>query len=535
MILQETVYIKYKGNSKLDYYKKKGYVITNTDFLVNVVDLLPNTDVQITVKCDFCDNIKQVSYKNYYRNVNRTKYKKYCCSFICRSNKTSKTCLEKYGVEKIGQSKEIREKIYKTNLERYNTTFSFQSEQVKQKIKNTNLERYGVENPGQSELIKEKIKNTNLERYGVENPGQSDLIKEKIKKTNLEKYNSPFYVTSEYFLHNPLIKANIINGKKKLSFDENYRSRFNICKDKKYIKYIGDKVSLFKCDKSHNFEINSDNFISRTKNHIPLCTICNPIGENTSIKEKELLEFIKSFYNGEVLHLYRDGLEIDIYLPKLKIGFEFNGIHWHSKLYKENNYHVNKSNYFKEKGIRIIHIWEDDWDNKKDIIKSNIYNNIIPSTNINNQFTIKEVTDKDICINFLNTNHIDGHSNSLLYLGIYSNNILVSIMSFSNCNDEWYIDRFCNRVDLNMNTFDILVNYFITNYNINILNIYSDNNYFDITNSKLNFIKRESETQIKYIVNKKRVNESELSVSFDRENKKYIIEDLDKIKYTYVT
>ena len=71
---------------------------------------------------------------------------------------------------------------------------------------------------------------------------------------------------------------------------------------------------------------------------------------------------------------YRDSLEIDVYLPELKIGFEFNGLYWHSEECKDKNYHLNKTNYFKEKGIRIIHIWEDDWDFKRSIIESQIKN-----------------------------------------------------------------------------------------------------------------------------------------------------------------
>jgi hypothetical protein len=67
-----------------------------------------------------------------------------------------------------------------------------------------------------------------------------------------------------------------------------------------------------------------------------------------SIKEKELYEFIKSIYEGEIVQSYRDGLEIDIYLPDLNLGLEFNGLYYHSDKFKENNYHINKTKYFKK-------------------------------------------------------------------------------------------------------------------------------------------------------------------------------------------
>jgi hypothetical protein len=39
--------------------------------------------------------------------------------------------------------------------------------------------------------------------------------------------------------------------------------------------------------------------------------------------------------------------EIDIYLW-VEIGFEFNGLYWHSNKFKEKNYHLNKTDWFKE-------------------------------------------------------------------------------------------------------------------------------------------------------------------------------------------
>ena len=56
------------------------------------------------------------------------------------------------------------------------------------KLKNTCLEKYGVDNVRKSKEIKDKIKSTNIEKYGFENVFQSEFIKDKIKTTNIEKY-----------------------------------------------------------------------------------------------------------------------------------------------------------------------------------------------------------------------------------------------------------------------------------------------------------------------------------------------------------
>ena len=95
-----------------------------------------------------------------------------------------------------------------------------------------------------------------------------------------------------------------------------------------------------------------------------ICTICNPINSSKSGLELQLLDFIKENYNDEIQTNKRTTLdnefELDIYLPKLKLAFEFNGIWWHNELHKENNYHLKKTELCEKKGIQLIHIYEDD-------------------------------------------------------------------------------------------------------------------------------------------------------------------------------
>ena len=321
------------------------------------------------------------------------------------------TILNEYGVENIFQSELIREKIKETNLERYGVGFYSQTEDYNIKIKETNLERYGVEFYSQTEDYKVKVKKTNLERYGVVYYMLTEDFKRKSKETNLEKYGNEYVSQSELFRVN-----NNVN-----------------CTDF-YIKYMGNKISLYKCDNNsnHTFELSSDNYHARVKNNTPLCTLCNPIGDSKSIKEKDLYKYIKDNYNGEIISGYRDGLEIDIYLPELKIGFEFNGLYWHSEKFKKKNYHLDKTNYFKERGIRIIHIWEDDWIFKQNIVKSQINNllNLNTKKIFARKCLVKLVSIKETRT-FLDDNHIQGFVSSKIKLGLYYNSRLSTTLTES--------------------------------------------------------------------------------------------------------
>jgi hypothetical protein len=275
----------------------------------------------------------------------------------------------------LSKSSEFLEKTKKTNVYKYGTEHFFQSDTIKNKIKNTFLKKYGVDSYTKTDEFKECIKNHNLNKYDVEYFFQSEYFKEKLKKTNIEKYGTEHFFQSEYFKEK--FNKTLYDKYNVESYiqSEEYRLQYTkIANNEDYIKYKNNLLSIFKCNKGHNFEIHFNNYYRRMKNNISLCTICNPIGDSKSIKEKDLFEFINNNYSGDIIQSYRDGLEIDIYLPELNIGFEFNGLYWHSDKFKEKNYHLDKTNHFKNKGIRIIHIWEDDWVHKQEIVKSQISN-----------------------------------------------------------------------------------------------------------------------------------------------------------------
>src|SRR5699024_1037446 len=104
--------------------------------------------------------------------------------------------------------------------------------------------------------------------------------------------------------------------------------------------------------------------------------------------------------------------ELDIYIPDLKIGFEYNGFYWHSDKFKDKNYHLNKLNYFQEKGINVYFIDSTDWINKNDIIKSKI-KNILKNT-CNKKYARKLYFSDNVDLkdekDFLNKNHIQGYA-----------------------------------------------------------------------------------------------------------------------------
>jgi hypothetical protein len=561
--------------------------------LISKVDNLSLGSSKIIIaKCDYCDNEKEISFKEYNRNIKSNG--KFSCCCKCGALKVKENNIIKYGVDSTNKLADVKNKSKKTLKEKYGVNHVSQILEVsekkkdkklskieKEKISNTHKNRsnedveisnklriqtvndiYGVENISQlkeikqlkeqtinrnyggftynSDILKEKVKHTILEKYGTINLMLLDEIKEKIKKTNLDKYGF------EYPSQNENVKNRIRNtmlekyGVDNIMFSEDFRKHNMIIgKDGHYIRYIGGRINLFNCDcgYDHNFEIDTDNYFKRKSRNNKLCTKCYPINENVSIKEKELLNYIKSIYNDEIIENYRDSLEIDIYLPKEKIGFEFNGLYWHSNKFSAKDRHIDKLNYFKNLGIRIYFIWEDDWDFKNDIIKSQIKNwlNITEHKVWARKCVFNEITDVNIIRNFLNTNHIQGFIHSSKKYGLFYKNELISLMTFDKfegrkkLNDtEWNLNRFCSKLHYNIvGGFSKLLTNFIKCNNVSRIITYADKEWSDGNlYIKNNFdLISESDVSYKYLVNNKRLHKQ----NFKKSKLKIIYENVDNL------
>ena len=203
--------------------------------------------------------------------------------------------------------------------------------------------------------------------------------------------------------------------------------------------------------------------------------------------ELELLNFIKENYNGEILSNKKNIIdkELDIYLPDLNLAFEFNGLYWHSEIYKDKLYHYNKTKECEKLGIQLIHIWEDDWLYKNKIVKSMIINKLSRSISIfARKCSIKEVDNISVK-SFLNENHIQGFVGSKVKIGLYYNDELVSLMTFgslrkslgvSGRENVWELLRFCNKIGTSVvGGSSKLLKFFINNFKPIEIISYSDN------------------------------------------------------------
>ena len=438
----------------------------------NIENLTKGSHKKIDAVCDICGKEMIMEYRVYFKITKKLNEKYYCHK--CSRIKVEKTNLEKYGTIAPLQNSEVFKKMIETNIERYGVEHSSQLEEFKLKQKNTNIEKYGYSTPIQDMELR---KNGNMKKLGVEFPIQNNEIKIQIEKTNLEKYG----------VKNPLQSTEL---RKKGYLKLNQKTISNNIE----IINIIDNDFLINCNICKNdFLINKHLFYARKKYNTILCINCNPISKQISGIEIQLYNFIKENYNNEILINTKNIInpyELDIYISELKLAFEFNGIYWHSELYKDKNYHLNKTELCEQQGIQLIHIYEDDWLYKQDIIKSMILNKLNQTSNkiYARKTIIKEITDNKLVREFLDKNHIQGFVGSKVKLGLFYDDELVSLMTFGNrrvamgkksTNEgEFELLRFCNKLNTNIiGGASKLFKYFIDNYKPEEITTYADRSF----------------------------------------------------------
>ena len=349
------------------------------------------------------------------------------------------------------------------------------SEVIKQKRKNTIFERFGVEHALQSDILKNKMNNSIFERFGVDSISKNC----EINKKKVNTFNLHYGVDNIFSL--PETQDNIRNIQN-IKFIKRISNKLNIDVNNLIIQ---DNNIIFKnyCEKHDEFIISKQNYYNRIKGSTTLCTCCYPIGDSPSIKELEVKKFINTELNIKTEKLKIDGKEIDIYSHEHKLGIEFDGLYWHSNIHKDKNYHSNKTDDCEKREIQLLHVFEDEWIYKKEMVKSIIRSklNMFENQIFANECKISEIDNKT-CKLFLNNNHILGNLKSSIRFGLFYDDALVSVMTFIKLGkgNKYEMLRFCDKLNTHIiNGSNILLKYFENQYNPMSIITFSDRRYFN--------------------------------------------------------
>ena len=245
---------------------------------------------------------------------------------------------------------------------------------------------------------------------------------------------------------------------------------------------INKKTLVLKCGQCGAEFVRSRQYASASKIDEFMCPRCFPKQYKTSQQEKTLANFIKQFVEIETnVRTLIGPKEIDIFIPQHNIAIEYNGLYWHSELHHHSTYHLEKSVAAEQQGIRLIHIFEDEWINHSDIVKSRILSLLGKSEKrvYGRKCIVKEIA-ANVANNFVRMNHLQGVGRSNVRLGLYYNDQLVSVMTFlhgdiSKNVKGWELNRFCSLINYNViGAAGKLFSYFINHFNPTHITSFSD-------------------------------------------------------------
>lgn len=285
-----------------------------------------------------------------------------------RSQSAKITCLKLYGVDNPSKNSDVKIKNSKKVRDAYNDP----SRNIKSIIAKTNILKYKFKSSFQNDTVKERFKQNFLKNHGVNNP---------MKIMGNRRFGDLNYSKTDDF---------------KKYMNDFFKEKFikKLPKDYEVIQF-GESIKLVHKFCNNTFTINRMMFYQRKyKYHTEICVHCNPrYGCNSSKGEKDIFKFIKSIYNGVILKNDRKIIkpyELDIFLPDLNIAFEFNGTFYHAdpRDKRFNDCYFNKKLQLTAKeiwdrdkmkidmcsksGIKLMVIWEMDWNKNKNLIKKKI-------------------------------------------------------------------------------------------------------------------------------------------------------------------
>lgn len=347
-----------------------------------------------------------------------------------KKHRQRKTTEMLYGVSHTSVIPEVAEKRLKTTIERYGVANAMKNEEVKKRCQLSNLKNNGHMYACQK---------VNEERWRSGFVSLLSTDEKWLKVINHQDFVLPYH--RDFALGDvnttvlPIFELYVkLNGEKvKYPHDVIFSPRIKF--DKKYIKDLSDKGLV---DAIIEFNSKSD----------------------FEIKVLKYLDELNVDY-VENTRVQLGSLEIDFYIPSLKVGIEVNPTYTHSSneyalgrcmrgQSKDKYYHYSKYELAMDKGIKLIQLYE--WDLSGDtwvnITKPRLRSLLLgyDTKYYARKCSFKVETSKkriEKCRDFLNKYHTQGCGRANGYLSIYSGKLLIGVASVVKHKKNIELKRMC--------------------------------------------------------------------------------------------
>lgn len=216
--------------------------------------------------------------------------------------------------------------------------------------------------------------------------------------------------------------------------------------------YTGNKEpTSWKCGAGHVFST-IPNVVQRGH----WCPTCATVGPSSG--QLEILDYVRSL-GVEVVSGDRTAIspmELDVYVPHLRLAIEYNGLYWHSSAVQERGRHFRKWRACYQNGVSLLAIYQDEWASlpTRELLKSMIRwrcRKFTGSPLNARDLLLREDVPRNEAIDFFNRNHLDGSTQFKSARGLYCDGRLVSCAAFRvNFNEEYELARLATDYDFSV-------------------------------------------------------------------------------------
>ena len=350
-----------------------------------------------------------------------------------KSAARSKEALEKkYGVSNANYIPGVKEKQSANNV--------MHKIPIRMKQQASLIKSIGVDNPFKSKAIMDKVVANRIERTGFANPMQNPDVQKKAAATYKENHDT-----------NILSGSSLESFIKQTAYEQDLAKRLAeySCK----LLYHENKRVIFLCSRCGNVNDTYPQWRNGFIDEDP-CIYCHPTARTRSNDEEKIGEFVRSICEEDILFndhtVLPNNQKLDIYIPSKHIAIEYDGVYFHSsKFIDDPNYHLKKTEECAKQGIRLIHVFSDEWLAKPDIVKSRLQAILGKSSEriYARKTEVRIIEDSNVIYDFLEKNHLQGYAQSSYRYGLYLGDRLVAMMTFGKSrfkSNQMELIRYCS-------------------------------------------------------------------------------------------
>jgi hypothetical protein len=411
MIVSEYIDIKLVPKT-IAFWRNKGYDVgpLGSSLKVKVSDLAPGSNVIIDCRCVSCDRYYQIRYCRYTSvcSICSAKSRMNGNQFGSRNRKYEIPSKENL-IDSLSHGKMYATKQYGVTIP----------------VINGWITHYGIEIKPYKGLIKE-IPEDFVDWYGSVKPN---------KETIENKYGISRPVVNRW-LHECNLDYRGITSKKDIPSLEELQS-LNIEKD-----------SL---ELGLHYRVSPSTIVKWFRKYGATLKVHR---SGTSKQQIDFFDFMQSVKPGFVANrksiLDNGYLELDAYHPDLGIAFEYDGLFWHNE--SKPGDHRYKLEECEKIGVTLYRINSDEWLNQRSLAESmiRVRLGVVLKRLYARKMRVEEITSHAAQC-FHEENHIAGYSGASVNIGLWNEDLLVSVMSFSKSRygggHEWELVRFSSLRD----------------------------------------------------------------------------------------